>query len=180
MANKYVVSNHFKTLGKLLEENDLLNKPEHSFNVNESGMCMNCKNGKLVVKKGAKQAHSTAKSQRDHITVNCCLSANWQTIPPFITYEKAFPLAPYRSEGMVNAFYGKSENGNMDKVTFCTWATDHFIKLKNHFGKRILIIDGHGSRISIEIIQAAIDNNVILYCFAAYTKHILEPLDVAV
>ena len=51
MANKYVVSNHFKTLGKLLEENDLLNKPEHSFNVNESGMCMNCKNGKLVVKK---------------------------------------------------------------------------------------------------------------------------------
>ena len=45
MANEHVVSNHFKTLGKLLEGNDFLNKPEHIFNVDESGMSMNCKNG---------------------------------------------------------------------------------------------------------------------------------------
>ena len=64
-------SNHFETLGKLLEKNDLLNKPEHIFNVDESRMSMKCKNDKLVVKKGAKQAHWTAKGQGDHITVNC-------------------------------------------------------------------------------------------------------------
>ena len=126
MANEHVVSNHFKTLGKISEENDSLNKPEHIFNVDESGMSMNCTNGKVVVKKGAK-AHSTAKDQRDHITVNCCVSANGQTIPPFIIYEKAFPSAPYKSEGIVNALYDKSENGYMDKVHFQTWFFDHFI-----------------------------------------------------
>ena len=70
-------------------------------------MSMNCKTGsKVVVKKGAKQAHFTAKGQRDHVTVNCCVSANGQTIPS----------APYKSEGIANALYGKSENGYMDEV----------------------------------------------------------------
>ena len=114
MTNEHVVSNHFTTLGKLLEENDLLNKPECIFNIDESGMSMSYKNAKVVVKKGAKQARSKAKDQRDHITINCCVSANGQTIPPFIIYEKAFPSAPYKSEGIANALHGKSENGYMD------------------------------------------------------------------
>ena len=57
--------------------------------MDESGISMNYKNGKVVVENGAKQAHwAKAKGQRDHVTVNCCVSANGQTIPRFIIYKK--------------------------------------------------------------------------------------------
>ena len=80
---------------------------------------------------------------------------------------------------MANALFGKTENGYMDKVLFRTWFIDHFIKLRNHFRKGILIIDEHDSHISIEIIQAAIEN-AILYCLLPHTTHILQPLDMAI
>ena len=148
-------------MGKLLEENDLLNKPEHVFNVDESGMSMNCRNGKVVVKKEQIKPLDSNRPKESHHSKLLCVS---QCIDyPFIIYENAFPSAPYKIEGRVNALYGKSENGYMGKVIFQTWFTDHFIKLTNHQSKRILIIDVCGSHISIGIIQA-IDNNEILYC----------------
>ena len=67
----------------------------------------------------------------------------------------------------------------MDKALFRTWFIDHFIKLRKHFRKRILIIDDHDSHISIEIIQDAIENNAILYCLLPHTTHILQSLDMA-
>ena len=108
------------------------------------------------------------------------MSADGLTITPFIIYEKVFPSAPYKSKGIASALYGKSENSYKDEVLFRTWFIDHFIRLKNHLGQRILIIDGHGSHASIEILQAVIDSNVILYCLPPHTIHILQPLDVAV
>ena len=164
-------------MGKLLEENDLLNKPEHILNVDESGMSMNCKNGKVVVKKEQIKPLDSNELKGSYHSKLLCVSQ--YTDYPFIIYEKAFPSAPYKIEGRANALYGKFENGYMEKVIFQTWFIDHFIKLTNHLSIRILIIDGHGSHIFIEKIQA-IDNNEILYCLPPHTTHILQPLDVAV
>ena len=108
------------------------------------------------------------------------MSSDGQTLPLFIIYEKVFPSDSYKSEGIVNALYGKPANDYMDKALFQTWFIDHFIKLTNCLGKRILIIDGHVPHISIEIIQAAIDNNIILYWLPLDTTHILQPLDMTI
>ena len=51
----------------------------------------------------------------------------------------------------------------MDEELFFKWFADHFIRLTNHFGKRILFIDGHGSHISLKVTDAAKENNIILY-----------------
>ena len=48
-----------------------------------------------------------------------------------LLFIKKFQKAPYKSEGLVNALYGKSENGYMEEVLFRTWFVDHFIKLSN-------------------------------------------------
>ena len=74
MANENVMMNHFQTLKDLLVEHDLLDKPEKLFNVDESGINMGTQQGKVVVTKGSKQAHSMSKETRDHITVNCCVN----------------------------------------------------------------------------------------------------------
>ena len=180
MANAIVIERHFKTLKKVLEEKGIFNKPEALFNVDESGMNMECRTGKVVVKSKAKHAHSLSKGSRDHITVNCCVSASGQVLPPMIIFEKCFPSAPYVREGPINAMYCKSPNGYMDEELFTIWFKDLFIPHTNHIGNRMLIIDGHGSHININLIDAAIENNVELYCLPPHTTYLLQPLDVSV
>ena len=45
------------------------------FNVDESGINMALRKGKVVVRKGARSAYTHEKGSKDHITVNCCLNA---------------------------------------------------------------------------------------------------------
>ena len=44
----------------------------------------------------------------------------------------------------------------------------------------LLIQDGHGSHVSIELIEIARENDVCLLCLPSHTSHILQPLDVGV
>ena len=147
--------------------------------MDESGISMDCLLGNVAVTRGAKHTHSS-KGARDHITVNCCVSAAGQVLPPMIIFEKAFPSSPHFREGPTNALYAKSPNGYMDLELFSEWFQKIFIAHTSHLGKRLLFIDGHGSHISVDLINAAIDNNIILYCLPPHTTHILQPLDVAV
>ena len=44
----------------------------------------------------------------------------------------------------------------------------------------LLIMDGHGTHMSIELIELARSNDVHLLCLPSHTTHILQPLDVGV
>ena len=70
MTNRIVTEHYFKTLKRLLEENDLLDNLDKTFNTDESGININLRQGKVVVSHGSKQAHSESKGLHDHITVN--------------------------------------------------------------------------------------------------------------
>ncbi|XP_057310641.1 uncharacterized protein LOC130648605 [Hydractinia symbiolongicarpus] len=84
----------------------------------------------------------------------------------------------YSASGPTDAVYGKSDNGYMDEDLFFKWFTRLFVPKTKHLGKRILIIDGHGSHINLNLIDAAMENQVILYCLPPHTTHVLQPLDV--
>ena len=180
MANSVVIERHFKTLKRVLKENDLLNKRDKIFNTDESGINMGLRQGKVVVSRGSKQAHSQSKGSRDHITVTCAISAAGTALPPMIIFEKSFPSSAYVTQGPINALYAKSPNGYMDEELFYSWFSKLFVPQTNHLWKRILIIDGHGSHMSLKLIDSAIENNVILYCLPPHTTHLLQPLDISV
>ena len=44
----------------------------------------------------------------------------------------------------------------------------------------LLVLDGHGSHITIEVIEFAQSNNIHLLCLPSHTSHILQPLDIGV
>ena len=44
----------------------------------------------------------------------------------------------------------------------------------------LLIMDGHGTHMSIELIELARFNDVHLLCLPSHTTHVLQPLDVGV
>ena len=130
---------------------------------------MDIQQGKVVVTMGSKQAHSMSNGTRDHILVNCCINANGECIPPMIIFEKCFPSTAYVKEGIRDILCTKSTNGYMDEELFFKWFADHFIPLTNQLGKQILFIDGHGSHLLLKVIDAAKENNIILYCLPSHT-----------
>ena len=178
MTNRVVVERHFKTLKRVLE-NDLLDEPDKIFNTDESGINMDLRQGKVMVSRGSKHAHSQPKVSRDHITINCAVSAAEAVLPPMIIFEKSFPSTAYVTQGPINALYAKSPNGCMDEELLYSWFSKLFVPQTQYMGKRILIIDGHGSHLSLNLIDSAIENNVILYCLPPHTTH-LQPLDISV
>ena len=51
-----------------LDRLELLDKPDHIFNADESGIDLNARAGKVIVDKKSKHAYSQQKAPRDHIT----------------------------------------------------------------------------------------------------------------
>ena len=44
----------------------------------------------------------------------------------------------------------------------------------------MLLVDGHKSHLTIDVIDKCRANNIILFCLPPHTTHALQPLDVAV
>ena len=75
-----IIKSSFKLLKEELESIDILNKPEHIFNADESGIDLNARSGKVIVPKSSKRAYSEQKAPRDHITFMVRCSASGQVI----------------------------------------------------------------------------------------------------
>ena len=110
MANLTTMRRHFHTVKNVLIEDGIYNNPEKIFNVDESGLNMELRKGKVVCSIGSKHLYSQAKDGCDHVTVNCCISAAGQVIPPLVIYEKSMPSGNY-VEGSDGAVYAKGPNG---------------------------------------------------------------------
>ena len=72
-----------------------------------------------------------------------------------------------------------SDNGWVNAELFIKWL-HFFVESIPPARPVLLILDGHSSHISIEVIEFARSNDVHMLCIPAHTTHILQPLDVGV
>ena len=110
----------------------------------------------------------------------CAASAAGFPLPPMIIYPKAYPGGAYTFAGPDDAVYGKSESGYVDSELFIKWMEKIFLKFAVPERPIILFIDGHKSHVTLDVIDMARNNDVILFCLPPHTTHALQPLDVAV
>ena len=83
-------------------------------------------------------------------------------------------------EGAVpNTLFEHSDNGWVNADLYVEWMK-FFIANIPPARPVLLIQDGHGSHVSIDVIELARANNIHLLCLPAHTTHILQPLDVGV
>ena len=101
-----------------MEESDLLDKYNKTFNTDEPGINMDLRQGKVVVSCGSEQAHSQSKELHDHITINYAVSAAGTALSPMIIFEKAFPSIAYVTQGSISTLYAKSPNSHRDERLF--------------------------------------------------------------
>ena len=82
-------------------------------------------------------------------------------------------------DGVPNAYFGKSENGWMNTSLFYGWLGNHFAQRIPPSRPVVLVVDGHGSHIDIELSKLAIQNQINLYCLPPNCTHCLQPCDVS-
>ena len=69
----------------------------------------------------------------------------------------------------------------MTTEIFYDWFQFLFIVSRRPDHAVLLILDGHASHVTINVIKLAYENNIHLLCrLPAHTSHILQPLDVSV
>ncbi|CAB3236377.1 unnamed protein product [Arctia plantaginis] len=173
------VNNFYDLLIKVLTENDLLDKPERLYNMDESGIQLNNKPGKVIAKKGAKVVNSVTSAEKgETMTIVGCCNAIGNFLPPVLII-KGVNKKPEFQDGlpMGSKVYMNKKSAYINASLFDKWLTEHFIPLKAH-GKVLLILDGHSSHSSApNMLQAAADNDIILLCLPSHTTSALQPLD---
>ena len=69
----------------------------------------------------------------------------------------------------------------METPLFTEWFKCVFLPYVAHItDPKLLLMDGHASHISLEVIKLAKANNVHLLCFPSNSTHLTQPIDVAV
>ncbi|XP_063924691.1 uncharacterized protein LOC135138643 [Zophobas morio] len=177
--NKNNIALYFKSLNEVMEKYNF--PPENIYNIDESGLSVVQKRPqKILATKGRKQVGALSSAERgQHLIVVCCMNAMGTFVPPAFI----FPRKRMKNELM--------DNGPMDSKAYCQlngWrCSEIFVQWLEHFvhytkasneNKVLFLLDGQSSHKSLEVLQYAKDNGVILFCFPAYCTHRLQPLDV--
>lgn len=159
----------------LLEENDLFNKPGSVFNRNEIGIQLNNSPSHVLVEKGSKAVSSVTFAEKgETITVIACCNAEGIFLPP-VSIMKGKNKKQEFGDGMPpgNIVYMSEKSAYVTTDLFFRWLRDHFL-LRKPVEKVLLILDGHASHCnSIEMLQFAESNGIVLICLPSHTTHYL-------
>ena len=85
--------------------------------------------------------------------------------------------------GPTGTRYTSSDSGWMEEAQFTEWVCSVFLPATESVHKSLpvmLILDGHGSHISLKVVTCARENNTIIFCLPPHITHILQPLDMSV
>ena len=151
------------------------------YNVDETGVCVVHKPGKVFSAVGRKHVYSVTSGERGRThTVVVCVSASGQTIPPLMIYPRKRAVPESMRNGAVpGTLFKSSDNGWITQDIYLEWFK-FFIESIPQARPVLLIEDRHASHISLNMIELARANNIHLLCLPSHTSHILQPLDIGV
>ena len=169
------------------EENaeDILSDPSRIFNMDEIGVPLCPRTGKLLgVTKEKNNYHISAGQDKENITVLASYSADGKPIRPMIVYPyKRFPPKDVASSVPEGYVIGHSDSGYMTSDTFSRFIKNGFhhdlVSNGAHFPV-LLLFDGHRSHISMDVHEFCKSNGIILYLLYPNSTHILQPCDVGI
>ncbi|XP_052742085.1 uncharacterized protein LOC128198842 [Bicyclus anynana] len=177
--NKVIVQQHFQSIRKLYNELDILRHPERLYNMDEKGCRITVhKQHTVLAAKGSKRVHLIAPEHAENVTIAMCVNAIGTAIPAMIIF-KGQRQRPDLIENLpAGTLVRMAPKGSM--------TSDLFVEFIQHLAKHkvadkcLLIFDGAKCHLSIEALEEADKNNVVLYCLPSNTTHELQPLDKSV
>ena len=168
-SNKEVMEDFFAKLGALYGRTHLISKPMQIYNSDETGVTVVHKPSKVIAELGRHHVYSVASAERGKThTILSCVSASGQAVPPFMVYPRKRPVPESFNEGaFANTVFQTSPNGWINQELYIEWFK-FFIQNLSPARPVLLLQDGHGSHISIALIELARANDIHLLCLPAH------------
>ena len=173
-SNPETINNFFGKLGAIYGRLNLISKPTLVYNLDETGVTIVHKPGKVIAQLGRRNVYAITSAEKGKThTILACVSASGYTLPSVMIYRrKRAPPENVREGAVPNTLFCNTDSG---------WINEHiFMEFFNFFLANIpptrpvlIVMDGHSSHMTIEVIKKARANNVHLLCLPAHTTHIL-------
>ena len=120
------------------------------------------------------------------ITLLACICADGSALPPELIYEAA--AGAIQSDWVEDidakkrtAFVDSSTSGWTNNDLGLAWLEqvfDRYTRRKARRSYRLLVIDGHGSHLTMDFLNYCDQNQILLAVFPLHSTHRLQPLDV--
>ena len=175
--NKENIALFFKNLKEVILRYKF--SPDKIFNLDETGISTVHVPPKIMCEKGSKQVGSLTSGERGvNVTMIVSINAIGNHVPPMFI----FPRVHFKQHMLIGAPAGSIGGANPSG-----WSNEHFfVDYLNHFVKSVkpslndpvlLIIDNHESHITIQAIDFAKQNGVVILTLPPHTSHKMQPLD---
>ena len=156
--------------------------PDCIYNCDETGVSTVNTPPKVIAERGQKQVGQVTSAERgEQVTVLCTVNAIGNAVPPVFV----FPRIRFK-----DIFLKGAPPGSLALTSKTGWmSSDLFLQSLEHIIQHtkcskdhpiLLILDNHESHVSIDVINKAKENGVILLTFPPHCSHRLQPLDVSV
>jgi hypothetical protein len=180
---------YFKLLHKKIKEYNV--QPIHIFNIDEKGFQLsrvgNTKrifSRRLYEQKGARQALEDGSTE--WITAIACICSDGKALSPTLIFQGANGAVQSSwveavQAGEHSVFTTSSPSGWSNNDIGLAWLKGVFEReTRRHAstGYRLLLLDGHGSHVTMDFIEYCNDNKILLFVLPPYATHTLQPLDV--
>ena len=179
--NRPAVNKFFDLLSEILTKHKI--DASTVYNCDESGMkTVQQQMSKVLAAKGRRQVGSLTSAERGkNVTVVCAVNACGNYIPPFFIFPRKRMNPMFMDRAPPMSVGNAQENGWMTMQLFRQYL-EHFVKFAHPTREKpvLLILDGHCSHTkSIEVLDYATEQGVVMLSLPPHTTHRLQPLDVA-
>jgi molybdenum-dependent DNA-binding transcriptional regulator ModE len=164
---------------------DLMEKykfnPSKIFNVDETGITNVQQPLTVLAQKGQKRVGSATSAERGKtVTVICCMSASGTYVPPMFIFPRKRMSLQLQKDGPPDAIYNVSNNGWSNEHLYLIWLRHFAHHVKPSIEEPVLLVlDNHGSHISLEIYEFCRQKGIIMLSIPPHTSHRTQPLDVS-
>ena len=180
---------YFDLLQQKISKYDI--EPCHTYNMDEKGFLLGITtrlkrvfSRQLYESKEVRQA--IQDGSREWISLIACICADGSAIEPALIYQAASGSLQSSWVEEINpekhsAFITSSPSGWTNNEIGIAWLKqvfDRYTREKARRSYRLLILDGHGSHVTMDFIDYCDQNKILLAIFPPHSTHTLQPLDV--
>ena len=155
------------------------------YNMDESGFAVGTsQSSRVLVNIREHSSWKIINGRQEWITAIECVSAAGVAIPPLVIFKAKHTNTSWiPADTPLDWRFSTSNSGWTSDSHAYEWLTTVFepsTKLADPTQRRLLIMDGHGSHITANVIAYCMEHAIDLLILPPHTSHVLQPLDVSV
>ena len=160
--------------------------PDKIWNCDETGAQAGRNGGAIVIaRRGARRVQSIVPNQREWLSVLVCINASGSAIPAFYIFRGRRFRQNYIEKCEAGATMAMQQRAWMTTYLFSAWISHFIASVRRECGispenRHLLILDGHNSHVTLDVVMEARAAGLDLLTLPAHTSHALQPLDVGV